>query len=90
MVLTVSVAVVPEAIELGLSEHFGDSGDDGCTEQVSAMSPLNPLGVMRTVEVADAPGLTGFGVSAEVEIEKGAASWNAVPRFEAPPNSAVP
>ena len=71
--LTVSVAGVPGAMELGLMEHVGASTGDGCTEQVRATVPLNPfVGARLTVEVDDPPGLTIPGASVEAESEKSA------------------
>jgi hypothetical protein len=76
-VLTVSVALVPGATELGLTEHIGAASDGvGFTAQVKVTEPLNPLNaVTDNVEEDDAPGLIVPGVSAEdPESEKPALS----------------
>jgi len=57
--------------ELGVTEHFGDSAEEGFTEHESETLPLNPAtDVMLKVELADPPGLILFGENAEAEIEK--------------------
>ncbi len=59
--LTLSVAGVPGAVELGLIEHVGARVGEGVTEQVRATVALNPAaaGTTFTVEVdGAAPGLT--------------------------------
>jgi hypothetical protein len=71
-VRTVSVAGVPGITELGLIEHAGASAGVGVTAHVRATELKNPpaAGTTFIVEVADAPGLTAVGVSAEAESEK--------------------
>ena len=69
--LTVSLAGIPAVVELGLIEHFGARGRNGCTEQERATALLKPPVVVTfTVAVDDAPGLTVPGVSGEAESEK--------------------
>ena len=71
MVLTVNIAGIPFIVELGLIEHFGARGGNGCTEQERATAlPKPPVVVTFTVAVDDAPGLTVPGVSGEAETEK--------------------
>ena len=69
--LTVKIAAVPAVVELGLIEHFGASGGNGCTEQERVTALLKPTAVVTfTVAVDDAPGFTVPGVSGEAETEK--------------------
>lgn len=73
VVLTVSVAGVPGAVEFGLIEQVGATVGEGVTEQVSATGLKNPAGAGTTfiAEVdGAAPGLTVPGVRAEAEIAK--------------------
>ena len=75
VVVTVSVAGVPELTEFGVMEHCGANGSDGKTEQVSATELLKPLTAPTvSVDVADCPALTVAGETAEAEIEKSGAS----------------
>jgi len=70
VVLTVNIAGIPFIVELGLIEHFGARGGNGCTEQERATALLKPPVVVTfTVAVDDAPGLTVPGVSGEAESE---------------------
>jgi hypothetical protein len=71
VVFTVNVAGVPGATELGLIKQVGASAGVGVTAQVNETDPVNPFAaVTLTVEVAEPPGLTEAGVSAEAESEK--------------------
>ena len=91
VVLTVRVAAVPGVMEPGLIEHVGADAADGVTEQVRATVPVNTAkALIVTVEVDDAPGLTGFGVNPEAASEKSGVRSNTVPTFEAPPAVVVP
>src|SRR5258708_25000352 len=76
VVLTVSVEVpVPPGTEAGLSAHVGPRVAAGATVQVRATASLKPLtGPIVIVEVADAPGATVAGESAEAAIVKSAAT----------------
>ena len=68
VVVIVSVAGVPGAIELGLIEQCGASVDAGESEQARETDPLNPFTAFTfTVEVDDCPGDTGLGVAEEPE-----------------------
>jgi hypothetical protein len=71
VVLTVNVAGVPGAVELGAIEHPGANVGEGCTEHERTTEPLNPpVAAMFTVEVDDPPGLNVLGVRPVDESEK--------------------
>jgi hypothetical protein len=68
--LTLRVAGVPGAVELGLIEHVGARVGEDVTEQVRATALKNPAAAGTTfTEEMDgaAPGLTAPGVGAEAK-----------------------
>jgi hypothetical protein len=75
VVLTVSVAGVPGATELGLIKQVGASAGVGVTAQVNETDPANPLAADTvTVEVAEPPALTAAGERADADSEKSRAN----------------
>lgn len=75
VVVTVSVAGVPGAAELGAMLHAGASTGAGATEHVSATEPLNPPCALKVnVELAAAPGLRLLGLRGETDNEKSGGS----------------
>jgi len=71
VVVRVNVAVVPGVTELGFREHWGAICSVGCTEQVKATEPVNPLTApTSTLAVELCPGLIVPGVAAVEDMEK--------------------
>jgi len=81
VVVTVTKAVFPATMELGVIEHAGASVGVGWTEHDRAIEPLNPpVAIALTEELDVAPGFTVPGVRAEAESRKpGDAIVNTVP-----------
>jgi len=71
VVVTVKVAGVPGATELGLMEHCGAFAGCGDTEHVSETEFVKPLSAVSvTAEVACPPGLTVAGEINDADSEK--------------------
>ena len=71
VLVTVTVAGVPGVTELGLTEHWGANCGVGCTEQVKATEPVNPLTApTSTLAVELCPGLIAPGVALVEDMEK--------------------
>ena len=71
VLVMVRVAGVPGVIEFGFREHCGACAGEGCTEQVKATEPVNPLTApTSTLAVELCPGLIAPGVAAVEDMEK--------------------
>ena len=70
VVVMVSVADVPGAIEAGFTEHCGFCAGAGCTEQTSEAEPLKPFtALMSTLAEELCPGWIGLGTAADADME---------------------